>query len=153
MFPAYADVPLYPLVFPIFWGAFALFLVIIARRLRKDIHDLYGYNAVVHVLTASGIGFVAADNAFVRIDDWPRAQALADQLSPDRLHRVLDRYARQCCPVLDAFDYAVAHGESGATALRDQLAGALAKEVERDGVAVHVVITGPVATPMLDDRP
>src|SRR3546814_5794288 len=30
-------------------------------------------------------------------------------------------------------------------------AGALAKEVERDGVAVHVVTTGPVATPMLDD--
>jgi NAD(P)-dependent dehydrogenase (short-subunit alcohol dehydrogenase family) len=28
---------------------------------------------------------------------------------------------------------------------------ALAKEVERDGVAVHVVTTGPVATPMLDD--
>jgi NAD(P)-dependent dehydrogenase (short-subunit alcohol dehydrogenase family) len=30
-------------------------------------------------------------------------------------------------------------------------AGALAKEVERDGIAVHVVTTGPVATPMLDD--
>jgi len=30
-------------------------------------------------------------------------------------------------------------------------AGALAKEVERDGVAVHVITTGPVATPMLDD--
>src|SRR5260370_42264184 len=28
---------------------------IIARRLRKDIVDLYGYNAVVHVLSASGI--------------------------------------------------------------------------------------------------
>ena len=27
----------------------------IARRLRKDIYDLYGYNAVVHVLAASGI--------------------------------------------------------------------------------------------------
>ena len=27
----------------------------IARRLRKDIHDLYGYSAVVHVLSASGI--------------------------------------------------------------------------------------------------
>ena len=27
----------------------------IARRLRKDIHDLYGYTAVVHVLAASGI--------------------------------------------------------------------------------------------------
>jgi NAD(P)-dependent dehydrogenase (short-subunit alcohol dehydrogenase family) len=30
-------------------------------------------------------------------------------------------------------------------------AAALAGEVERDGVAVHVVTTGPVATPMLDD--
>ena len=28
---------------------------------------------------------------------------------------------------------------------------ALAKEVDRDGVVVHVVTTGPVATPMLDD--
>ena len=27
----------------------------VARRLRKDIHDLYGYNAVVHVLSAGGI--------------------------------------------------------------------------------------------------
>ncbi|MCI4676108.1 DNA-binding protein WhiA [Candidatus Mycolicibacterium alkanivorans] len=30
-------------------------LGIIARRLRQDIYDLYGYNAVVHVLSASGI--------------------------------------------------------------------------------------------------
>src|SRR4051795_1412474 len=30
-------------------------LGIIARRLRKDIFDLYGYNAVVHVLSATGI--------------------------------------------------------------------------------------------------
>ena len=29
-------------------------LGIIARRLRKDIYDLYGYTAVVHVLSASG---------------------------------------------------------------------------------------------------
>jgi NAD(P)-dependent dehydrogenase (short-subunit alcohol dehydrogenase family) len=30
-------------------------------------------------------------------------------------------------------------------------AGALAQEVERDGISVHVVTTGPVASPMLDD--
>lgn len=30
-------------------------LGVIARRLRKDIHDLYGYTAVVHVLSASGL--------------------------------------------------------------------------------------------------
>ena len=34
MFEAFAHVPAYPLVFPIFWGAFALFLVVLARRLR-----------------------------------------------------------------------------------------------------------------------
>lgn len=37
-----------------------------------------------------------ADNAFIRIDDWDRAQQLADRLSPDVLHRILDRYASQC---------------------------------------------------------
>jgi len=52
---------------------------------------------------AEGIGFTAADNAFIRIDDWQRAQDLADRLSPDRLHLVLDRYAAECCPVLDVF--------------------------------------------------
>jgi hypothetical protein len=30
-------------------------------------------------------GHTMADNAFVRIDDWSRAQALADTLSPDQL--------------------------------------------------------------------
>ena len=44
-----------------------------------------------------------ADNAFVRIDDWARAQALADSLSPDQLHRMLDRYAGLCCPVSEVF--------------------------------------------------
>jgi Fe-S oxidoreductase len=34
MFEAYADVPAYPLVFPIFWGAFALFALILVRRIR-----------------------------------------------------------------------------------------------------------------------
>jgi len=62
-----------------------------------------GHSWLARRLTAKGIGFVAADNAFVHIDDWPRAQELADGFSPDRLHRVLDRYAALCCPVLGAF--------------------------------------------------
>jgi len=62
-----------------------------------------GHSWLARQLTATGIGFAAADNAFVRIDNWHRAQELADGFSPDRLHRVLDRYAAQCCPVLDAF--------------------------------------------------
>jgi len=62
-----------------------------------------GHRWLARQLTAEGIGFTAADNAFIRIDDWQRAQDLADRFSPDRLHLVLDRYAAQCCPVLDVF--------------------------------------------------
>jgi hypothetical protein len=62
-----------------------------------------GHSWLARQLTAAGIGFTSADNAFVRIDDWHRAQELADGISPDLLHRVLDRYAAQCCPVLDTF--------------------------------------------------
>jgi hypothetical protein len=60
-----------------------------------------GHSWLARQLTAAGIGFVLADNAFLRIDDWPRAQTLADHLSPEALHHVLDRYAQQCCPVFD----------------------------------------------------
>jgi hypothetical protein len=62
-----------------------------------------GHSWLARKLTAKGIGYTMADNAFVRIDDWARAQELADALSPDQLHRALDRYAAQCCPVSDEF--------------------------------------------------
>jgi hypothetical protein len=62
-----------------------------------------GHSWLARKLTAKGIGYTMADNAFVRIDDWPRAQQLADTLSPDQLHRTLDRYATLCCPVSDVF--------------------------------------------------
>ena len=62
-----------------------------------------GHNWLARRLTAEGIGYTMADNAFIRIDDWVRAQELADRLSPDRLHRTLDRYAQQCCPVSEVF--------------------------------------------------
>jgi hypothetical protein len=62
-----------------------------------------GHSWLARKLTAKGIGYTMADNAFIRIDDWSRAQALADTLSPDQLHRTLDRYAERCCPVSDVF--------------------------------------------------
>jgi RNA polymerase-binding transcription factor DksA len=49
------------------------------------------------------------------IDDWPRAQALADSLSPERLHRALDRYAEQRCPVSNAFAHCVDSTTSSAS--------------------------------------
>src|SRR6202008_4487807 len=74
-----------------------------------------GHSWLARQLAAAGIGFTLADNAFVRIDDWARAQTLADQLSPAALHHLLDRgacpragpkpdpRAEQCCPVRDVF--------------------------------------------------
>ena len=37
-----------------------------------------GHSWLARKLTAEGIGYTMADNAFVRIDDWGRAQELAD---------------------------------------------------------------------------
>ena len=62
-----------------------------------------GHSWLARRLTAEGIGFIAEDNAFLRINDWDRAQELADGFSPKKLHHILDRYAAMCCPVLDVF--------------------------------------------------
>jgi hypothetical protein len=62
-----------------------------------------GHSWLARQLAAEGIDYTMADNAFVRIADWQRAQTLADALSPDLLHRTLDGYAAQCCPVSDVF--------------------------------------------------
>jgi hypothetical protein len=42
-----------------------------------------GHSWPARQLVAARIGFVLADNAFLRIDDWPRAQTLAEHLSPE----------------------------------------------------------------------
>jgi len=62
-----------------------------------------GHSALARALKREAIEFVQADNAFLRIADVDRAQAIADALSPDMLHERLDRYAQWLCPVLDVF--------------------------------------------------
>jgi len=62
-----------------------------------------GHSALARVLQHESIDFVQEDNAFLRVADLERAQALADAFSPDMLHRHLDRYAQWLCPVLDVF--------------------------------------------------
>lgn len=62
-----------------------------------------GHSWLARKLAAAGIDFTAADNAFIRIADIERAQAIADALKPDELHRRLDRYAAHLCPVRDVF--------------------------------------------------
>jgi hypothetical protein len=65
-----------------------------------------GHSWLARQLDANGTGHSMADNAFLRIDDWSRAQELADSLSPDQLLRTLDRYAGHSRPVSDVFGQA-----------------------------------------------
>jgi hypothetical protein len=62
-----------------------------------------GHSWLASRLRRESIDFTPADNAFVCIADFARAQQLADSLKPELLHRHLDRYARLCCPVLNQF--------------------------------------------------
>ena len=62
-----------------------------------------GHSALAIALKREGIDFVQEDNAFLRVANVERAQALADRLNPEALHRRLDRYAKCLCPVLDVF--------------------------------------------------
>ena len=66
-----------------------------------------GHGWLANRLRSKGIDFTTADNAFVAIDDFEQAQKLSDDFNTKRLHRKLDWYARQCCPVQDAFPSAV----------------------------------------------
>ena len=62
-----------------------------------------GHSALARSLQREGIEFVQEDNAFLRVADLVRAQALADSFNPDKLHRRLTRYALWLCPVADVF--------------------------------------------------
>ena len=59
-----------------------------------------GHNWLARQLERHKIGFQMLDNAFVEIQDWARAQQLAEGWKPERLHRRLDEFAQRYCPVL-----------------------------------------------------
>lgn len=59
-----------------------------------------GHNWLARQLERRGIGYRLLDNAFVVINDFPKAQQLADAWDAVRLHRKLDEFARRYCPIL-----------------------------------------------------
>src|SRR6266404_3936373 len=59
-----------------------------------------GHNWLARQLERHKIGFQMLDNASVEIEDWARAQQLAEGWKPERLHRRLDEFAQHYCPVL-----------------------------------------------------
>ncbi len=57
-----------------------------------------GHNWLACQLKKQGIGYQQVENAFVQVDDFEKAQKLADRFPVKRLQRLLDRYAKKLCP-------------------------------------------------------
>lgn len=62
-----------------------------------------GHNELAAKLVKNNIAYTLMDNAFVDIADWGKAQQLADNIRPNRLHKRLDRLAQTYCPVIRHF--------------------------------------------------
>ena len=62
-----------------------------------------GHNQLAAKLNKKGVGFKLLENCFVQIDDFGKAQKLADDINVKRIHRQLDRIVRQYCPVIRHF--------------------------------------------------
>jgi hypothetical protein len=55
-------------------------------------------------LRRHGVALTIIDNAFVEIEDWDKAQKIADSLRVKKIHQLLDRFARRYCPVIRHFE-------------------------------------------------
>lgn len=62
-----------------------------------------GHNWLAGQLRKRGIGFRMLDNVVIDLDDWGRAQKIADHFPVQRLHRLLRQLARTFCPVVAEF--------------------------------------------------
>ena len=62
-----------------------------------------GHNWLAAKLRRERINYVLQDNAFASLSDWKQAQQLSDSLTPELLHRKLDRWTKLCFPLLEQF--------------------------------------------------
>lgn len=62
-----------------------------------------GHNILASKLNRKNIDSQMLDNVFVQIDDFEKAQKLADDIKVKRIHKQLDKIARKYCPVIRHF--------------------------------------------------
>lgn len=62
-----------------------------------------GHNLLASKLKKKKIGFQLLDNVFVQIDDFDKAQILADDINVKRIHKRLNKIVKQYCPVIRHF--------------------------------------------------
>jgi len=63
-----------------------------------------GHNLLATELKKAGIAYTMIDNAFDSIEDAGKGQELSDKISIEKLHRKLDEFAWQFCPVYKDFN-------------------------------------------------
>ena len=63
-----------------------------------------GHNWLASKLDNEGIDYKMADNAFIDISDFQRAQEISSSLNIDSIHKKLDQYAHIYCPVHQLFN-------------------------------------------------
>lgn len=63
-----------------------------------------GHSWLAKQMEQQAISFQPLDNTFVRLGDWSAAQTMADELSAQRLHALVDEAVKQYCPVIRHFD-------------------------------------------------
>lgn len=61
------------------------------------------HNWLASRLKQEGIKYVMADNAFLEISNFQKAQEISDRISVVSLHKKLDEFARSYCPVFESF--------------------------------------------------
>ena len=62
-----------------------------------------GHNWLASKLNEAGIEYLMADNAFVDIADFEKAQEISDSFDVKTLHRLLDDFAVAFCPIVKPF--------------------------------------------------
>ena len=56
------------------------------------------HNWLANQLDKAGIEYELRDNAFVQIEDYPKAQELSDKFDVKMLHQIIDNYGLKYCP-------------------------------------------------------
>jgi hypothetical protein len=62
-----------------------------------------GHNLLAAKLSRQGISYEMRENAFLKIDDWEKAQSLSDHIRTEDLHQVLDILASRYVPFLQKY--------------------------------------------------
>lgn len=63
-----------------------------------------GHGWLATVLQKRNIDHQLIDNLFVKLADFDAAQKIVGKLKVDLIHRILDQFARQFCPVIEKFN-------------------------------------------------